>query len=128
MFIFRKFRPIDMFSVIRLSSENLSERYNPSLFNYFYESYPKGFLICEFNHKIIGFIVGSKLNSEMAKILMLTVSKQYQKRGIGSQLLSNFLKQLILENVKVVELEVRQKNPNGIKFYNKFGFEIVSLS
>ena len=125
MFIFRKFRPIDMFSVIRLSSENLSERYNPSLFNYFYESYPKGFLVCELNHKIIGFIVGLKLNSEMAKILMLTVSKKYQKRGIGSQLLSNFLKQLILENVKQVELEVRQKNPNGIKFYNKFGFEIV---
>ena len=125
MFIFRQFHPKDMFSVIKLSSENLSERYNPSLFNFFYESFPKGFFVCELNYKIIGFIVGLKFSNEMAKILMLTVSKHYQKRGIGTQLLKNFLKQLILENVKRVELEVRQKNLNGIRFYHKFGFEII---
>lgn len=114
-----------MFSVIKLSSENLSERYNPNLFIHFYETFPKGFWVCEINHKIVGFLVGVKLNNDIAKILMLSVSKLYQKRGIGGHLLSSFLREIILENIKKIELEVRKKNYNGIKFYEKFGFEIV---
>jgi len=116
-----------MFSVIKLSSENLSERYNPNLFNYFYETFPKGFWVCEINHKIIGFLVGVKLNNEMAKILMLSISNIYQNRGIGRQLLSTFLREMTIENIKKVELEIRKKNYKGIKFYKKFGFEIVDI-
>ena len=116
-----------MFSVIKLSSENLSENYNPNLFNYFYEDFPKGFWVCELNHKIVGFIVGVKLNNETAKILMLTVSEIYQNRGIGSNLLKVFLNEIILENIKKVDLEVKKTNYKGIKFYKRFGFEIVDI-
>ena len=116
-----------MFSVIKLSSENLSENYNPILFNYFYESYPNGFWVCELNHKIVGFIVGVKLNNETAKILMLSVSKIYQNKGIGGYLLKAFLNEIILENIKKVDLEVKKTNYRGIKFYKRYGFEIVEI-
>lgn len=123
----RKFKPNDMFSVIKLSSETLSEHYNPSLFNYLYETFPNGFWVCEINHKIIGFIVGVKLNNEIAKILMISVSNLYQNRRIGSKLLTTFLSEIILHNVKKVELEVKKTNLKAINFYKRFGFEIVEI-
>jgi ribosomal-protein-alanine N-acetyltransferase len=123
----RKFNPSDMFSVIKLSSENLSEHYNTNLFNYFYETFPNGFWVCEINHKIVGFLIGVKLNNETAKILMLSVSKIYQNKGIGSSLLKIFLNEIILENIKKVELEVKRTNYKAIKFYKRFGFEIVEI-
>ncbi|MCJ2513020.1 MAG: GNAT family N-acetyltransferase [Candidatus Thermoplasmatota archaeon] len=127
MFTVRKFSTNDMFSVIRLSSENLTERYNPNLFNYFYETFPKGFWVCEIHHKIVGFLVGIKLSHEIAKILMLSVSNTYQNQGIGSKLLLSFLREITLQNIKKVELEVSTKNYNAIKFYKKYGFEIVDI-
>ncbi|UCH71422.1 MAG: hypothetical protein JSW62_03215, partial [Thermoplasmatales archaeon] len=62
MFTIRKFQPNDMFSTIKLASETLTEHYNPSLFNYFYEIFPNGFIVAEKNRKIIGFIIGVKTN------------------------------------------------------------------
>lgn len=123
----RKFKPSDMFSVIKLSSETLSEHYNPNLFNYLYETFPNGFWVCEINHKIIGFIVGVKLNNEIAKILMISVSNLYQNRSIGSKLLTTFLSEIILYNIKKVELEVKKTNLKAINFYKRFGFEIVEI-
>lgn len=123
----RKFKPSDMFSVIKLSSETLSEHYNPNLFNYLYETFPNGFWVCEINHKIIGYIVGVKLNNEIAKILMISVSNLYQNRSIGSKLLTTFLGEIILHNIKKVELEVKKTNLKAINFYKRFGFEIIEI-
>jgi ribosomal-protein-alanine acetyltransferase len=118
----RKFKPTDMFSVIKLASDTLTERYNPNLFNYFYETLPNGFIVAEMAHKIIGFLVGVKLNSEKAKILMISVLENYRKQNIGSQLLTKFLKEMEIEKVKFLELEVRTDNKKAIEFYKKHGF------
>ena len=124
MLLVREFKPIDMFSVIKLASETLTEHYNPSIFNYFYETFPKGFIIAEFAHKIIGFIIGVKINDKLAKILMIGISGLYQNKNIGSELTKYFLKRLSEEKIKFVELEVRTDNQKAIKFYEKNGFKI----
>ena len=121
----RLFKPTDMFSVIKLASETLPERYNPSLFNYFYETFPKGFIVAEKIQKIIGFAIGVKTNIDTAKILMLSVSEKYRKQNIGSALLTHFIKDILAENITNVELEVRTDNKKAIKFYQKNGFTIV---
>jgi ribosomal-protein-alanine acetyltransferase len=113
-----------MFAVIKLASETLSEQYNPSLFNFFYESYPKGFIVAEKTHKIIGFIIGVKTTSNNSRILMLAVSKLYRKQKIGSNLLNEFLKIMSNENIKSIELEVRTDNTKAKNFYTKHGFKI----
>ena len=120
----RIFKPKDMFSVIKLASDTLTERYNPSLFNYFYETFPKGFIVAEMAHKIIGFLIGVKINQEKAKILMLSVSENYRKQNIGSELLIRFLKEMEIEKVKILELEVRTDNQKALEFYLKHGFNI----
>jgi ribosomal-protein-alanine N-acetyltransferase len=124
MFAIREFEPTDMFSVIKLASDTLPERYSPSLFNYFYETFPEGFIVAEEAHKIVGFLIGVRVTTENAKVLMLSVSKQHRKQGIGSELLIRFLKEISKKKVKIVELEVRTDNEKAINFYRKHGFII----
>jgi len=113
-----------MFSVIKLASDTLTERYNPSIFNYFYETYPQGFIIAEIAHKIVGFIVTVKTKPDTAKILMLAVSKQHRRKKIGTMLLNELYKKILEENITAIELEVRTDNTTAIKFYEKHGFKI----
>ena len=114
-----------MFSVIKLASEALTERYNPSLFNYFYETFHQGFLVAEKHHRITGFIIGGKTSSDSARILMIAVSEQYRRKNIGSTLLNHFLNEMIVQNVKYISLEVKTSNNEAIKFYRKHGFVIT---
>ena len=125
MFTVRLFQPKDMFSVIKLASKSLTERYNPSLFNFFYETFHEGFLVAVKHHKIIGFIVGAKTDSRTARILMMVVSEKQRRKSIGSTLLNRFLKEISMQKVKCVYLEVKTSNTKAIRFYKKHGFVIV---
>ena len=125
MYTVRIFQPTDMFPVIKLASETLTERYNPSLFNYFYETFNQGFLVAEKHHKIVGFIVGVKISSESVRILMIAVSEKQRRLNIGSALLNNFLRKILIQNINHVELEVKKSNNGAIKFYQKHKFVIV---
>jgi len=120
----RTFEPTDMFSVIKIASNTLPERYNPSIFNYFYETYPQGFIIAEIAHKIVGFLIAVKVKPNIAKILMLAVSKQHRRKKIGTMLLNELYKKILEENITAIELEVRTDNTTAIKFYEKHGFKI----
>lgn len=125
MLTIRQFKTKDMFSVIKLASETLPERYNPSLFNFFYETFPIGFLVAEKNHKIIGFLIGVITNPDTAKILMLGVYKHSRKQNVGSRLINHFFNKIKQKNIKNVELEVRIDNKIAIKFYEKHNFKII---
>ena len=125
MVIVRIFQPTDMFPVIKLASDTLTERYNPSLFNYFYETFHQGFLVAEKHHKVVGFIVGAKTSFDCARILMIAVSRKHRRQSIGSALLSRFLEEILIQNIKRIELEVKISNNVAIEFYRKHGFAIV---
>jgi ribosomal-protein-alanine N-acetyltransferase len=121
----RQFQPADTFKVIKLASITLTEQYNPTLFSFFYETYPQGFLVAEQNHKIIGFLIGIKLKTNKTKILMISVEPTYQRQKIGESLLNEFIKITTKENIEIIELEVRTDNKKAIKFYEKNGFKII---
>lgn len=127
MYKIRQFHPNDMFTIIRLASDTLTEQYNPSIFNFFYESFPKGFWVAEYNHKIIGFIVGLKIGDNTAKILMLSVIKNVRRKKIGTNLLKYLINELKKEKISYVELEVSKKNLEAISFYQKQGFKIKEI-
>ncbi len=124
MYEIKKFEPTDMFSVIKLASDTLTEKYHPSIFNYFYETFPKGFIVCKIGQKIVGFIIGIKVNSKKAKILMLSVSEYHRKKRIGQSLLYSFENEIKKIGINDIELEVRIKNKKAIKFYQKHGYKI----
>lgn len=114
-----------MFSVIKLASESLTEKYSPNIFNYFHETFPEGFIIAEKYHKIIGFILGVPLDDKTTKILMIVVSNEHRRQGIGTKLLQRFIKKISLTNIQNIELEVRIDNTNAIKFYRKNNFQVT---
>ena len=125
MLTIRQFQPQDTFKVIKLASITLTEQYNPTLFSYFYETYPQGFIVAEENHKIIGFLIGIKLKTNKTKILMISVEPIYQRQKIGENLLNKFIKITIKQKIETIELEVRIDNKKAIRFYEKNGFKII---
>ena len=125
MLAIRPFQATDMFAIIKIASETLTEQYVPSLFNYFYETFPQGFIIAEQHHKIIGFIIGIKITNDAARIIMLSVKQDYQQQQIGTKLLNKLIKTLENEKIKQINLEVRTDNKKAIKFYLKHGFKII---
>ena len=125
MYNFRLFEPKDMFSVIKIASDNLSERYDPSIFNYFFETFPQGFLVATFAQKIIGFIIGIEIETNKAKIVMLSISEDFQGKKIGSKLLKTFEDNLKLQKINNIELEVRTNNKKAINFYIRHDYKII---
>jgi len=112
----------DIFPVIDLAYDTLPERYNPSIFNQFYESFPEGFLVALQNQSLIGFLIGIKTTTDTARILMLSVNNNTRKQGIGSALLKQFISEMKNQRITKVDLEVRTTNQGALEFYLKRGF------
>ena len=127
MLIIRNVEPTDIFAVIKLSHETLTERYSPTLFNYFYETFPQGFLVAEKNNKLIGFIIGIKTTDDSVRILMLGVSQNNRKKKIGTNLIERFFEIMYENNIRKIYLEVRTNNEIAIQFYRKMGFNIIDV-
>jgi ribosomal-protein-alanine N-acetyltransferase len=123
----RRVQPNDIFPVIALAFDTLPERYNPSIFNQFYESFPEGFLVALHSTTIIGFLIGIKTTPATARILMLSVKEKNRKQGIGSALLQQFLQEMKHQNVTQVDLEVRTTNQGALEFYIKQGFHLQEI-
>jgi ribosomal protein S18 acetylase RimI-like enzyme len=120
----RQVQADDIFSVITIAYDMLPERYNPAIFNQFYEAFPEGFLVAELHHALLGFLVGTRIDRNHARILMLAVKPPYQRQQIGSKLLLRFLKDMRTCGMTMVELEVRTNNHVAIEFYRRHGFSI----
>lgn len=112
----------DIFPVIALAFETLPERYNPAIFNQFYESFPEGFLVAYDDTTLIGFLIGVKTTPNTARLLMLSIYEKNRKQGVGSALLNQFLREMRALRVTIVELEVRTTNTGAVAFYKKQGF------
>ena len=123
----RRVQPTDIFPVVALAFETLPERYNPSIFSQFYESFPEGFLVALNQEMIIGFLIGIKTTPNIGRILMLAVTDSYRKQGIGSSLLSHFINEMKQQNVTSVELEVRTSNKRALRFYQARGFLLQEM-
>lgn len=127
MLLVRQVQPNDIFPVIAVAFETLPERYNPSIFNQFYESCPEGFLVALDNDSIVGFLIGIRTSPGIARILMVGVQDGYRKKGIGSALLAQFIKEMKTQQVTRVELEVRTSNSVALQFYQKRGFLLNAI-
>jgi len=115
------FEPADLFPVLRVVNTLFQYNYHPSIFLACYENWKEGFIVAKFSSKLVGFIMGKKLDRQ-ARILLLGVLPQYQGRGIGTTLLSHFEKEVANLNISRIFLEVRISNVKAIRFYQLHGF------
>lgn len=122
----REFQPKDVYSIMKLTEQIFGESYDPSLFTGFHNSWKEGFIVVENFWRIIGFAIATPLSQNEARLLMLGVDERYRRRGIGSAMMREIIKQANLKGMKKLRLEVKVSNKSAIRFYTRFGFAIVS--
>jgi len=125
VFTIRQVQSDDLFQVIELASNVLTEKYTPQLFLYFYESFPWGFWVAEKNKQIIGFIVGIRTSQRKGRVLMLGVHEKQRRKRIGSHLLTRFLQESEKRKIDYIQLEVTVSNNSAIQFYKNHHFTII---
>lgn len=76
--------------------------------------------------KKVGFIGYTQLFDEV-EITTFGILKSFKNQGIGQSFLSEFIKQLKAEEIKIVFLEVREQNKAAIAVYERVGFETIAL-
>ncbi len=81
------------------------------------------FLAAKDNKKVLGYIGAYVIEGEM-EILNFVVDKIHQRSGIGTLLFNTLLD--LYPNTKSIILEVRENNEQGINFYKKNNFNVIS--
>ena len=76
------------------------------------------------NGKIIGY-TGYRYVSEEAHITTLAVDKKSRKKGIGTALIGQLIKDAKAQGLKKLYLDVRQSNIPAQKIYRKLGFKVI---
>jgi ribosomal-protein-alanine N-acetyltransferase len=123
----RGFSVNDLTSVYDLACYTLSERYDPNLFTSISASWPEGFTVVESPWGIKAFLLGVMTSSVHSRVLMLAVSPEMRKKGIGTMLMDRFLEESLKKGAKILTLEVRKGNLAAMEFYKKFGFQPIDV-
>ena len=106
--------------------DNLNENYERVVFLNIRKRWPEGFLTVIDNEKIVGVACGAILPNEKLRVLILVLHGDYQKKGIGKELMEIMTKESEVFGIKKVTLEVR-KDSDAIIFYRKLGFSSVDV-
>ena len=78
------------------------------------------------NKKIAGFIT-IKNNIDHWEIMQIVIDKNYQRKGLATQLLQYIIKKAQKSSVEKIQLEVRRSNISAIALYHKCGFHEVGV-
>ena len=106
--------------------ENINENYERIVFLNIRKRWPEGFLTVIADGKIVGACCGAILPNEKLRVLILVLQDDYQKKGIGKDLMNMMIEASDSFGIKKVTLEVR-KDSEAIKFYRKLGFSSVDV-
>lgn len=83
--------------------------------------------IMEEDNAIVAYGVLSIGAADEAHLLNLSVSPDYQRRGLGENMLQHMVKLAHDHAAKTVFLEVRPSNKPALKLYDKNGFDRVGV-
>ena len=121
-----KFEEEQLDELMLFLDENLNENYERIVFLNIRKRWPEGFLTVIDGGKIVGTCCGAILPNDKLRILILVLKDEYQKRGIGKDLIERMIKASEIFGIKKVTLEVR-KDSDAITFYRKLGFSSVDV-
>ena len=84
------------------------------------------FLIAEIDKKVVGYLCATII-FDNCDILKIIVNQDFQRNGIGRELVLALKKICKGLNVKKIQLEVSVENIKAISFYENLGFKYVYL-
>lgn len=123
----RPFIPNDIPAVATIVREALRENYPTSLYLDIHRWWRDGFLVADLDGHPVGFLAAVVSAEGQARILMFAVAAGFRDRGIGTQLMNAFIARCAERGMRRIELEVRKSNERGIRFYQRYTFEIGYL-
>ncbi|WP_455391536.1 GNAT family N-acetyltransferase [[Eubacterium] cellulosolvens] len=102
-------------------------RYNRYAFGH-YLSIPNSIgLLKESAGSLQGFIISTPITDDTYNLVTIDVDPHWQRRGIGSELVSAVKRILKQWEVKKISLQVAVDNKPAIEFYQKHGFQITEI-
>ena len=91
-----------------------------------YENKAYHLMVINLSNKVIGVGRLHKIENELgnvcAQIRYMAVSKDFQKKGLGTKILTNLEKYAFNDNASEIILHSRE---NAIDFYKKNGYEVI---
>jgi ribosomal-protein-alanine N-acetyltransferase len=118
--VIRSAKNSDIPAILEIERALFSDPWEEQLFNEAIKDHKDFFVSIEQN-KITGYIIFEKVLDE-GHITNLAVSKEYQRKGLASELINKILDLARQQKIKQVFLEVRESNEAARKLYLKFGF------
>jgi ribosomal protein S18 acetylase RimI-like enzyme len=127
LFVIRRFRPEDLGAVIRLVEAIFNERYEVSMYQNLFQSWPDGFHVVEQDGQVVAFILGMISAPRQARVLLLGVEPRYWGQGLGTQLMWTFMRAAAALPADLVTLELRMSNQRALAFYYRLGFTVTGM-
>lgn len=82
--------------------------------------------VSKMNGTVVGYIIAWNIHDEV-HILNLAVHPEHRRKGIGRALLIDCLRYFSNKGIKTAILEVRVRNQDAIRLYEKIGFRSIGL-
>jgi ribosomal-protein-alanine N-acetyltransferase len=83
-------------------------------------------MVAEHEDRVVGFMI-YELHKTRIHVLNFAVASEYQRRGVGSQMVAKLIGKLSTQRRSRIVLEVRETNLAAQLFYRENGFRAVSV-
>jgi len=124
LFMLRELTITDLPQVLAIEQATQKAPWSEDVFTRCLEMGYKGWVLAE-SDQITGFLLMSFVLGE-CHILNLCVHPDYQRKGLGRELLQHALLQAKQKGAGIAYLEVRRSNKRAIALYNQAGFVQIS--
>ena len=123
----RLFQEEDLQDLIALDKEVFISSWNEEMFLYEYKNNPfaKLYVLVDQN-QILGYI-DYWLLGDQCQLSRIAISNKFQKKGYGSILMNQCIKDSQELGCRNINLEVRVSNQKAIYFYQHFGFVVATV-
>ena len=126
MFKIRNIEKNDIPRLVLLEEELLKETVGEEMLGAELHNKFAKFYVATFNDIVIGYL-SCWMVEETVDIINVVIDKDYQHQGFGQALFSQMEEEAKANNCTNIMLEVKETNLKAIKFYQKQGYEQISI-
>ena len=119
----RKMLPSDYNSIYKLGAQLNINYAKLNKLDYIVNDNNQKVYVYIINNNVVGFL-HITISFDEADIVDIITSEEYRNHGIGNSLISYVIKD---NNLKKINLEVRESNKIAIEFYQKMNFKKVRI-
>ena len=96
--------------------------YEPNMLLHMIAAWPEGCLVMRYGSDITGFLIGVKDRLKSVRIISIGMEESYRGQGHGKRMMKKFFTQCIIEQIRLIHLEVAVDNLRANRFYSDLGF------